>query len=135
MYTVIIDGIEIKCDTPSEAIGLARQAAARPSPAPVSRRADAMADLTVPAGKAGQLLMEVKRANGPVSAATLVSSLALPNGQGLGPVFSGLKTALGKFDISPEDVIRKTRSADGSSVWEAGPRLEEALRTVYKRTG
>jgi hypothetical protein len=139
MYTVIIEGIEVRCGSADEAVALAKHAASLPRSvtAAVQFNGNSRPDVIVPihGGKGGQLLIEVKKAGGPVSAATLVSSLALDNGQSLGPLFSGIKTTLGKYHIDIEQVIRKGRAADGKTYWEPGPKLDDALREAYKMTG
>jgi hypothetical protein len=162
MYRVIIDGVEIQCESAAAAIELARAAARtgpavrppRPAPPAVTQLTLSPSDDAPPlqlrreprtpralrfdrepaAANTIRFLQELGRhGSSPVEAKTLASSLQISDPKGLGPVITRLRNEIVHNGLAWDDVVQRVRH-EGARAWLAGPRLNEAARLLLERS-
>lgn len=142
MYLVVINGIEIRCETPEDVAQLAEVAGrlrltGPPPPSEFSRKPAASGRT---AGHPRNLHGDLVRATGMLReiqsapdkralVKTIVNSLGLRATPAIGPVVSLLRRELKQHGFRFDQVAVRRRDDEGRS-WIAGPRLNEAIEAL-----
>lgn len=132
MFHVRVNGIDVSCDTPAEAVALANQAAkyVRTSGKEVQNGSTA-------SKKSEQKIKEIRRFLSAIARAgeqgtggeELVKSVGCETASALGGVVSMTQRQLESMNIAFNDVAVRFRKGN-SKLWKGGPKLLEAIEKL-----
>jgi hypothetical protein len=137
-FRVMIDDVPVFCDTPEDAVALARASAGKgkskgtkshmPAPTPSTGAAISRGDNDVLGARMLQIV-----ANGGdhgVASATLAQGLGIKDAKGIGPIKIALRRMLAAHGMSFDDIIERRQGGPNGTKWHGKGRIGEALEKI-----